>query len=782
MTVRDCFLNVSVIEIPASGPPVETTVAHGLQIQFGINELIRTPQINLRANELRFQIAVVTKDAVLNFKIPTDSEWVYFQIQQNGKGKLLASSPNLLYSLSCRITEEWLDLDADQFANGKLIHAAFHWHRVNFDNFVSNYGRTVRNLNLEAYARELARNGYSHWEVNALASPIAQEEGVYHEVYPRFYTYAAALDQFVESRLNKGTYPVEYLTANLNKMKKMSGIGLRYGLTPGMQSFEPRNMPEKFFQRYPFLRGPRVDHPFRSQKPRFALTLAHPVAQEHYIEMMENLLRQIPQLGFIKIITNDSGAGLEFTKSLYVGSNGGAYLIREWKPDREIAKAAAQNAVRFLRLLHDAAIPFNPDFRVLTHLDPLYSEREFFLSELDNRIDIEGNSFLGTGWDALDAPYHHPEYEDVKTVIGSAFHTKFDPREKKFIDTMQAQNVHCHISYSHSFTFNTEPLIGIPFPWLTYKKLKSMYDLGIADVGHSGGIIPNSHAPWFINQEVLREFHLNQEMKINDFIQSMAKRWVGEALAASLVTAWRMFEQAWLAYPPVFLYSGFGHSWYKLWVRPIVPDIEKIPEKERAYYEDFMLTTPHNPTRVDFNRDVMFHLTTPEAARKMAERIDLAVKAPLNEAIQFLEDTIRSAICSSPGCQVLVDQRDRFLAFKCWLRTLRNVAAWIAGVHTYLSATDQQVKNINRQLVHDLVIDEIENAKALLDLWETSGTEFMMISDVGETTFIYGENFGEKVKRKIELMQGHENDEPYIDPNFLWRVPGYELERKALLP
>ncbi|MBF8297220.1 MAG: hypothetical protein HW389_3765, partial [Bacteroidetes bacterium] len=32
------------------------------------------------------------------------------------------------------------------------------------------------------------------------------------------------------------------------------------------------------------------------------------------------------------------------------------------------------------------------------------------------------------------------------------------------------------------------------------------------------------------------------------------------------------------------------------------------------------------------------------------------------------------------------------------------------------------------------------------------------------------ENFGELLKKKIELMERHRDDEPYIDPNYMWRM------------
>lgn len=777
MTVREALRRMRVLEIPKEGYPVEMTVAAAFRKELCHVTLMPVSKIKISPDKGTFQIYVVKKENEIDFTAPMDKEWVFFQIDETGKGRLLASRPNLLYSLYCRINEEWLNHDIGEFKKGKLLVATFKWHRVNYDYFTAHLARTIRKFDLETYVSELARQGYTHWEVNGLSTLLALEEGVYYEVYPRFYTYAPGLDQFVESRLNKGTYPREYLEANLSLMKRKVKIGLKYGLTPGMQSFEPRSVPEKFFQRYPFLRGPRVDHPFRSQKPRFALTLAHPAAREHYAELMENLMQQVPELGYIKIVCNDSGAGFEFTKSLYVGANGGAYLIREWKPDRDIAEAAGMNAIRFLQLLRDAATPYNPEFRVITHLEPFYSEREVILRELGDRIDVEGGSFIGTGWEALDSPYHHPLYEDVKEIVGTAFHTALDPREKEFIQKMISKNTRCHVAYSHGFANNCEPILGLPFPWLTFEKLKVVADLAIEFVGHTGGIAALTHAPWFINQEILREFHLNPNMNIDEFIERMAGRWVGSELSGKLIDAWKLFERAYRAYPPMFLYSGFGHVWYKLWIRPIIPDIERIPEVQRAYYEDFMLTTPHNPTRVDFNRDVLFVLSTPEHARKTMQRIDENVYGALNDAIQCLEKVCDSLDETDLRRKVFTDQRDRMIGFKCWVRTLRNVAAWIAGVHTYLNSNDPSVKAENRKLVHDLVLDEIENAKELLRLWETSNTEFMIISETGETSFIYGENIGQKIRRKIELMQGRENDEPYIDPDFMWRVPGYEIKR-----
>jgi hypothetical protein len=203
-----------------------------------------------------------------------------------------------------------------------------------------------------------------------------------------------------------------------------------------------------------------------------------------------------------------------------------------------------------------------------------------------------------------------------------------------------------------------------------------------------------------------------------------------------------------------------------------VPNIEAIPVKERAYYEDFLLATTHNRTRVDFRYDVGFDLCEPERAELAVTHLDDDLFPVMRRLLDLLE-SMNKRTKTEQERQIVEDQRDRFRALSCWYRTQRNVTAWIAGVHGYLNAKERKKRQYYRRMVRDLVRDEIANARNLLELWETSRTNWMIVSDVAETTFIYYyKNFADLVRKKILLMEGHENDEPYVDPEFQWRVPG----------
>ena len=691
----------------------------------------------------------------------------YIQIRPDGGGEIIASHPAFLYAFVTKMLEDepWLSSPIEHFENGRMFETAFKWHRPLFDYLLTQSWRTARRFDPESHIREMARAGYTHFEVNSLAQPVPFEDPVPGEYYSQFYTYCAALDQFVDSELNRGIYPLEYLTANLNLLKRYAALGKKYGLQPGILCFEPRSVPEAFFQRYPTLRGARVDHPFRSRRPRYTITTAHPLGREHYRQLMQNLLREVPELAYMSIWSNDSGAGFEYTCSLYVGRNGGPYLIREWRSHEHIAEAAGKNVVRFLKLLRDAAAEINPEFRVSLRLEPFKEEHDIIVAELEPGLDVEVPSMLVRGYEL---PYHHDKYKDVGNIAGSIFHIRFDEKEQTQLQHFQQRNIRPHLIYSHGNGYNLEPLLGIPFPWLLWKKLNALYKTGFEFVANLGGFTPSSLAPYHINQEVFREFQLNPEVDVDEVVEAKAGDWADNH-RGELVELWRLSNEVIEWMPPLPLYSHFGFVWLRTWVRPIIPDLHAIPEKERRYYEAFMVSSANNPNLVDLGRDVLFELISMEYGEHYVERVDRNVLPRLEKAIERADELV-DELKRYRAARVFTDLRDRLRALKCWTVTQRSTAAWVAGVYGYLKSESQKERQRWREYLDHMIDMEIQNARELLALWRTSTTQFMVVSKSGETSFIYGENFGELLERKIELMEKYRHVEPRIDQEIMWKI------------
>jgi len=773
MKLQEMLGQIRKIYIPQGGCPVEKTIADELKQDLCTRADIEAVPFNqFNPDRESLSLGVMDKTQLQKFSgrpqnILTDKEWVYFDIDAARRVLLASSQPHFLYAVFSDIIKDFREGDISTFKNW-LRFMSFSREKSTFDLFLTQYARRIRNFNREQYIREYARLGFSHIEVNALAFPNPSEQGVQGEFYPDFYTYCPALDQFVSSKLNEGIYPEDYLQANLDLLKDNARLANKYGLNPGLLCFEPRSVPEAFFNKYPTLRGPRVDHPFRSFKPRFSLALAHPLVKEHYRELVTKILEEVPDLEYLTIWTNDSGAGFEHTKSLYVGRNGGAYLLREWNSDEHIALAASNNISDFFILLRDAASIVNPDFRVITRLESFYGERKYLWPLLKDGIDVEGNSLLTQGWES---PYSHSLYTDIP-VLGSALHNHLAEKEKTPLKELHSRNSFGYFYHHCGSHGNHEPLLGIPFPWLTYEKLRSCAANGISSLAHLGGLYPPDKVPFAVNFEIFRRYQFDSDLDIDHTIQTIAEQYTGPEFEAALKKGWQSVDLSIRSFVPLSIYTSYGVVWQRLFVRPLVPDIDVIPEEDRAYYENYMCTSVHNPNRIDLSRDVLFELLSTEYAEKAGKLIENNVWGPLDSALQIFEHNLEKAERkkNERAISVFRDQLDRCRALQCLFVTLRNAATWIYAVRKYLETSNPKLKTQCRNILKKMMDSEIQNSRDLIALWENSPVEWMIVSGEKETPFIYGENFPDLLKKKIVLMERYRDHHPSIDPGYMFRV------------
>jgi hypothetical protein len=604
----------------------------------------------------------------------------------------------------------------------------------NLSDFLVGSLRSARHFDREAYIRQLAEQGFTHVTVNGLGADRPFESGPRGDVYSWFYDYSPDLDQFVSSTLLEGYYPKDYLKANLEFLKSNAALAVKHGLVPGLHINSPRSMPEEFWAKYPFLRGARIDHPRESFRPRYTLAMAHPVVQQHYRELIRSLMREVPQLGFIHIWTNDSGSGFEFVTSLYAGRNGGPYLIREWKGDDEIARKAAENVLTYYRLLRDETRRVHRECRVVCDLGPFYAERKYIAPGLGGGLDAGAfGSFEGS---------ESREEREMLGKAGALVHNKLD---------LSDNNV-----------------LGVPYPALVFERLQAASSSGVTYLLVSA--TPRSLAPYDINGEVLRSFQLNPDKPLERILPEAAGRWVSSSFVPDLLKLWSLSDAAVRAYPPGIPYSTFAFPWFRVWVRPFVPNIDALQESDRSYYERFLLATFNNPARVDLNNDMMWNFLTVKEAGEKKEAIDRGVIPPLNEALEAATKLLQGLSRTETSRKVFEDVRDRLRATRCFSMTMRNSVAWTESVHGYLEAQSASEKGRYRSLCRAMITSELENAKNLLNLWNESDVDWMPVSRLGESLHIYGENFGDHVRRKIALMQQHIDDEPYIDKEFMWRM------------
>lgn len=693
---------------------------------------------------------------------PVDSPWMYIRVDAEGTGVLTASYPSLLYALVGLITDGCLPEDANLKA-GCMLPASFAWHRPLYDTTLTQIARTTQNFDAARYIATLARCGFTHVEVNGLATHTAFEPGVPGEYYSQFYSYGPGLMQFVDTTITRGIYDTSYLQANLNRLKKLAAMGRQYGLTPGLLAYEPRTLPESFFQKYPTLRGARVDHPFRSRMPRYTMAQDHPVARAHYKELVQNLMAEVPELGYLSVWTNDSGSGFEHTASLYSGRNGGPYLIREWRNHDKIAQAAGKSAVRWLRLIKDAAAEINPEFEVSLRIEPFKVEHDTIVAGLGDGLTLEAPSLLVKGYHL---PYHHPKLPENDGIAGTMFHTDMAPAETETLASFRKGGFEPIVQYAPGSTFNMEPLLGTPYPRMVYEKLNALKQTDIKRVSAIGGLLHPQQTPYWPNLEILRHFQLGNTRPFTTLISDIAEKWVGQDLKKDLVHAWELLESglAWMPYLPLF--SNFGFVWYRLWIRPFVPNIEAIPAADRRYYERFMVTMPNNSNMNDLGKDVLFQLVDETSGAYMAGAFDTQALPRIKLAVEEINKLAQA----HAGHPVFTDLQTRARAALYWATTQRNLCHWVVNVYGYLNTSDPALQQNYTSNLQAMIDDDLVNTRNLLDLWKHSSATFMLTSVAGETPYIYGENFGAHLERKLALTAAHRDHAPYIDREIIWRL------------
>ncbi len=697
--------------------------------------------------------------------------WIWMQIDEAGNGEIVATHGSFLFSAVRLLAAGTSDFTREKLAAGIYLPATFGWHRPHWDACLTQYWRSARNFNPEHYVASLAEAGFTHCEVNGLQAHMPLEDFVAHEYYPQFYTYAPGFNHFVDTELTKGIWPGHYLDANLNNLVRLANLARNYGLKPGVCMFEPRTLPERFFAKYPTLRGARVDHPFRSRLPRYTMAQDHPIVQRHYRECLQKLMRSVPDLSYMSVWTNDSGSGFEHTSSLYVGRNGGPYMIREWRNHDKIAEAAGESIVRYLKNLQSAAATINPDFDVILRIEPFKVEQDTIKNGMGPHVTWEGPSLLVRGYHV---PYSHPRYPENQAVAGSIFHTSMDiAKEQEALAASRKLGAEPVLHYSASGVMNHEPLLGLPFPRSIHQKLSAVHDVGITRVSALGGLTNTGKAPYWPNPVAIRAAQFFPDKSIETVLSEFAASLVGPAQAADLSNAWKEFEEALLWQPLVGLYCAFGFCWQRTWDRPFVPDPEAVPAADREYYERHGCFQHNNPGLFDLGKDVLFDLITQQSGAKMAADMDKNVIARLRPLIEKLDQTAKSS--SGQSAVVFADLRDRVRAYLHWVSSLRSVCAWCENVYGYLAATDDTARAAFEKNLQSAIDFELANIRGLIELLETTPSEILVLSGVAENTFFYGENLVEHLKTKVRLTERHRHHKPRIDRSIFWRpIPGTE--------
>jgi len=570
-------------------------------------------------------------------------------------------------------------------------------------------------------------------------------------VYLWFANYGPPLDLFVSSTLNRGLYPETYLARNRRSLLMFAEAAREAGIRPMLYLCEPRFVPERFFLRHPTLRGPRVDNPVCSVRPLFALCTDREEVRQHYREMLEKIMRLVPDLSMLTIFTSDSGSGFDYNPDNYAGANGAGF-------NKGIPlEVRVRN---FLELLLEVGRGVNPDFEV--HLTSGFPPEERARILRHASPGIVGSVYGLYSWEG--GLEDHWAYHQSPRDLASLDREKArEARKKDFAERFAQAAIGGREPIAHAELPTCDyprPLRYTPHPFETVRILRDLQEIGFQRISPWGVLSPKHLVPDDINRDAFVAA-LDHSGSPEEVVADLAVRWVAEKSASdALLSAWRDCDEAFRTRP---LWSHMGLSKFE-WPGPMVPNLTALREEEEDYFmtealRDFRdiqgvgANIPHEPD--ESNRTYVL------------ENIYHGVTLPLlTRAVKTLEDAAAKA---RPDVSAkLLRQRDHIL---CFLYHQQSSCNWYE-VGRYL-VPGKGTWEKGRTLL-EIIDDEIALTERFITLMEGREKQFLRLFFDDFATYDLGPGIINQLRYRITVMQEHRNDAVYPLTERLYWKRAYE--------
>jgi hypothetical protein len=174
-------------------------------------------------------------------------------------------------------------------------------------------------------ASRLKRHGAVQIDIGVLASKAMFEMPPAWSAWHEYAIFNANISKFFPHPKIALYIPADWVAKNRELLLAKAAILRELGLEAALSSNDTLYLPEGFFEKYPHLRGPRVDHPRRSVREEFTYCVDLAETREIIESMVAEMRRRVPELRTILLHTNDSGTGLCWADQQYSGPNGPAH-------------------------------------------------------------------------------------------------------------------------------------------------------------------------------------------------------------------------------------------------------------------------------------------------------------------------------------------------------------------------------------------------------------------------------------------------------------------------
>jgi hypothetical protein len=510
-----------------------------------------------------------------------------------------------------------------------------------------------------------------------------------------------------------------HVERNRALLKESVGILRKHGYTAAFFAHLPFYMPEGFFEAYPHLRGARCDHPRRSTQAEFAICPDHPESQAMITEMMAGLTREVPELSWFRMATNDAGAGFCWSDWIYPGPNG---------PRHCQGISTAQRVRHLYEALKAGAKTTGP-------LD-YYMHGNFSDSELKGIIaEMKGEPF---------APrLHRGKGIGGAVTVGSVI----DNPVRGIVDPV-------------GILKDLNGLRNLPSGRINLI-FRFNYSRGRELTETSGKVIE------LVDAFLKAPAYGSVDRML--FLRQICGQWVGEAHRDELLEALVALHEA-LAMrqivAPRFTGNYVGVSMRHI-NRPLVILPELLSPEEEAYFLPHVFNPDVNEARTDY---IDWHggklAGGPVDEQNVNHNPRLAMIDLFCDRLQKIAGTL-SSLGTSEGAAFFGRMGISLKLYACVMRSVnnffsagtirdRNKEKLSGPAHVPPKLGDWQ-GDPDLQLLNALMRDELDNTAEMLQLLRNGGMERMLVAERAgdEDTFLLGPDLVGNLQQKMRIMTRH---------------------------
>ena len=518
--------------------------------------------------------------------------------------------------------------------------------------------------------------------------------------------------------------PEEFVKKNSQLISGKMEIIRDLGLNAGFRFNEPYYLPKEFFEAYPHLRGPRVDHPRRSLQKEFAPCFNQEETREMYQNMINTLFENVPELNTVYFSMNDAGSGFCWGEWLYSGPNGPSDCKNLNMSDR---------ILNLVNVFKNGAKQTGHDIDILMRGMFTDNEVDEIVSNLPDNCFLQGLGGRG----------NYPPVKGIGSLAGSAYPVQGIINPLGILRTLNRKSENMPqrytISFGGAYGHGTERLE-------TVEKVIDIVEDYLASPAEEG-LIPTLQS-----------------------LQNLCVKWAGEESADRLFNAFVALDEA-LKYRSIAL-GRFSTQYWGVSTRHITRPLVIAPHRLTAGEEKYFLPHIFNVSVDEARNDYMdihggSHNALPMGAvekllprlRRVYTSMERIIDAPEQEFLDNMAMALRIYSSAVRSCgnfndaQIIRNRNREVLAGP--IHRPNKIPTWTG---------DQDLLDFN-----NIMRDELDNTQELIDLLENGGMDFVNHANdqKHEDTFLLGSDLIEQLKQKRKIMLDHWLDgEDYLSSPF----------------